>query len=147
MFSWDSFRAIAAHVVEDKCGIDAELKAILSSSTPPPREVDGIGCPLPGSALIIQHPDPGNLLRSSKIRCDIAKENNNLEYVAYATRRVQFVESSGELSESNPLFIILIATGGDYYEFLYTPKNSKLVAAAVGHLGNLRLRRNPSGGP
>jgi hypothetical protein len=75
-----------------------------------------------------------------KIRCDVAAEKGSIEYSAYATEVVKFLEALKASDELSDLFLILVATKEELYEFIYTPRTQKMSVTAIGHIGNA-LRR------
>jgi hypothetical protein len=134
MIAWPIFGKLALSVVE--AGTDDDLREILTDASQPPRVVDDVGRPLPNSALINQHPDPNNYSRIIKIRRAIAVDKKEQDYIKYADAIITFLDSFGPFSESDPLWLILIATHKNQYEFLYAPKTNAITGMPVGHLNN-----------
>jgi hypothetical protein len=141
MFSWTSFcRSTISSIDDPKSRQDAELLALLSSSTTPHRKVDEFGRLFPNTATINQHPDPSNFRRVLQIRNDSAKEEGDASYLAYSEKFLKFLDSVAPFSESNPLYVVHLCTNSGFYDFLYAPAHEKSVFASTGHLANLRAR-------
>ncbi len=109
---WPEFCRMARKLPEVAACVDAELHRILSMPTPPPRHTDEFGAPLPGSSLILDHPDLPNYRRSSDIRRRGADE----PALSYLNRVVAFLDSHRTESQ---MWIVCLCTQKDSYEILY----------------------------
>ena len=140
MFSWTAFCHVAISLIDDpRSRQDAELFAMLTAPTTPPRRVDEIGRLFPSTATINRHPDPSNLRRVLQIRCDSARDEGYDAYVSYAVKYMHFMDSVGPFSESNPLYFVSLCTQTGFYEFLYAPVTARAAFASTEHLaGNPR---------
>jgi hypothetical protein len=118
MFRWNEFTELARECASAFCANDERLTLILAASAPLSERTDDIGKPLPESVSINEHPDPANFKRALGIRRDIAKGKGQSHYVAYSDSVLSFLNG---IPQNDPLFVVLIATAGRTYEFLYTP--------------------------
>ncbi len=60
MFVWNDFSAVALDSVERSSTRDEELRSVLTQRFAPAEATNEVGQPLPGSAVICQHPDIPN---------------------------------------------------------------------------------------
>ena len=126
MFDWNTFSAAAVARLESESFNDDELRSILALSHPPAEATDEVGRPLIGSAVIHQHPDIQNFRRIIGIRKQIAEEKGARDYVLYANQIQSFLNS---FPTSLTLFVLLIATHKDLYEFLFVPGTRNIFVA------------------
>jgi hypothetical protein len=138
MFSWSEFCSAAHDSISPMAAQDDELNKLVSASSPPDRKVDEVGRPFANSSLIKEHPDPVNYRRIVSIRRKSAEDEGNCVYVDYSKQVEDFLDRFWPFSNTNPLFVIWIATHKDVYEFLYVPSKAHANGWRVGHLGNLR---------
>ena len=137
-FSWTRFRRHAAKVVQAWQSQDVDLASILARPRPPNKSVDEYGRPLPDSVLANEHPDPSNFERVLRVRSELARDERNEAYAAYASRLLVFFRKYGPFSDANPLFVVQIATRKDEYEFLFSPSSGRIVGSKVRNIGKVR---------
>jgi hypothetical protein len=125
MFSWSDFSA-AAIVTGGLAAEDRELRSILSQPHPPAVVTNDIGQPSPGSVVICQHTDIPNYKRMIGIRRQIAAEKHYRNYVSYADSVLGFLDSTPGLAT---LFVVVIATDSNLYEFLFSPETRRILGA------------------
>ncbi|MDD5139599.1 MAG: hypothetical protein PHY43_04975 [Verrucomicrobiales bacterium] len=92
--------------------VDEELHRMLSLPTPPPRHTDEFGTPLPGSSLILDHPDLPNYRRCS----DIRRRGADDPALGYLNRVVAFLDSHPTASQ---MWIVCLCTQKECYEISY----------------------------
>lgn len=132
MFSWNEF-STAALAMEGLGTNDAELRSILRQPHPPAEATNEFGQPICGSAVIRQHPDVPNYKRIIQVRKQIAVEKNDQEYVSYADQIQTFLNS---VQGPFVLFVVVIATGANLYEFLFLPETRRILAAPFQDRGS-----------
>lgn len=116
MFSWPLFAKVALASNSELIAVDSRLAAMLLFNAPGAEQVDEVGRPLPNSVLIREHPDVFNFRRVIDIRLELARNNSDDNYVAYAEGVKEFLNSE---RGSADLYVILIATDMHVYEILY----------------------------
>jgi hypothetical protein len=133
MFAWLDFSKFALSAA-GRIELDAELNEMLSLTSAPPEATDAVGRPVPNSARVNQPPEPDSFRWIVATRRSAAQREGDGNYIRYADQVLEFFESFGAFSESNPLFVVLIATHKNEYEFLYAPMKKAVATMTVGHL-------------
>jgi hypothetical protein len=134
MFNWQQFTPLARLSVASANIQDDDLNAILTGSEPPPSNSDKVGRPAHNCARVSHHPDVANLKRVIAVRRSLAVDDENVSYIRYADQVLHFID---EISNSDPLYLISIATSSNFYQFFYNSKNERVICMPVGHIGNI----------